>query len=331
MIASVGIIANPASGKDIRRLVAHGSVFDNEEKVNIVRRVLYGLAAVGVAQVLLMPESYGIGQRAAHGLPDLPDVAVLPMRPLFSQKDSQRAAEMLVAAGVGCIVTLGGDGTNRMVARGCGELPLMPISTGTNNVFPMMIEGTIAGLAAGLVARGAAPDAVPQVSRIEVFLDREPDTRPPDDIALIDAAIYAQRFIASRAVWETEHIRELLLTRAEPGNIGLSSIGGHLLGGTMPPGKGLFVRAGHGDRRVLAPIAPGLVQTVGVVDSRLLNPGDALRVAHDEPCVLALDGEREHELPAGRRCYLRLSSSGPRVVDPRAAIAAGVVGGYFCT
>ncbi|MDI9377286.1 MAG: ATP-NAD kinase, partial [Synergistota bacterium] len=31
----VGIIANPASGKDIRRLVAHGSVFDNIEKVNI--------------------------------------------------------------------------------------------------------------------------------------------------------------------------------------------------------------------------------------------------------------------------------------------------------
>jgi predicted polyphosphate/ATP-dependent NAD kinase len=35
-----GIIANPAAGKDIRRLVAHGSTFDNNEKVNIVHRVL---------------------------------------------------------------------------------------------------------------------------------------------------------------------------------------------------------------------------------------------------------------------------------------------------
>jgi predicted polyphosphate/ATP-dependent NAD kinase len=34
----VGIIANPASGKDIRRLVAYGSVFDNNEKVNIVKK-----------------------------------------------------------------------------------------------------------------------------------------------------------------------------------------------------------------------------------------------------------------------------------------------------
>ena len=42
-MTAVGIIANPASGKDIRRLVAHGSVFDNDEKANIVRRVLLGL------------------------------------------------------------------------------------------------------------------------------------------------------------------------------------------------------------------------------------------------------------------------------------------------
>ena len=46
--ALVGIIANPASGKDIRRLVAHGSTFDNNEKINIVRRVLLGLDAAGV-------------------------------------------------------------------------------------------------------------------------------------------------------------------------------------------------------------------------------------------------------------------------------------------
>lgn len=31
-MATVGIISNPASGKDIRRLVAHGSVFDNNKK-----------------------------------------------------------------------------------------------------------------------------------------------------------------------------------------------------------------------------------------------------------------------------------------------------------
>ncbi|MDA8212194.1 MAG: ATP-NAD kinase, partial [Clostridia bacterium] len=51
-MSTVGIIANPASGKDIRRLVAHATVVDNIEKVNLVRRILLGLQAVGVKQVL---------------------------------------------------------------------------------------------------------------------------------------------------------------------------------------------------------------------------------------------------------------------------------------
>ena len=39
-MTSVGIIANPRAGKDIRRLVAHGSVLDTQEKVYIVRRAI---------------------------------------------------------------------------------------------------------------------------------------------------------------------------------------------------------------------------------------------------------------------------------------------------
>ena len=52
----VGIVANPASGKDIRRLIAHGSTFDNNEKINIVRRVLIGLHAAGARRVRFMPD-----------------------------------------------------------------------------------------------------------------------------------------------------------------------------------------------------------------------------------------------------------------------------------
>ena len=44
----VGIIANPASGKDIRRLVAHATTIDNQGKVSIVRCALVGLGAAGV-------------------------------------------------------------------------------------------------------------------------------------------------------------------------------------------------------------------------------------------------------------------------------------------
>ncbi|MDF2569121.1 MAG: kinase, partial [Sporomusa sp.] len=59
-MGQVGIIANPASGKDIRRLVAYGTIFDNQEKVNIVRRLILSLAASGVKRIVYMPEYYGI-------------------------------------------------------------------------------------------------------------------------------------------------------------------------------------------------------------------------------------------------------------------------------
>ena len=57
---TVGVIANPASGRDIRRLVSGASVFDNGEKGNMVYRLMVGLAAVGVDRVLMMPAASGL-------------------------------------------------------------------------------------------------------------------------------------------------------------------------------------------------------------------------------------------------------------------------------
>jgi len=343
-VTLVGIIANPASGRDIRRLVAHGSVFDNDEKVNIVRRVLHGLEAVGVERVWIMPDDYGIGLKALDGLRLGLDVSHLAMAVTYSDEDSRRAAALMADGGAGCIVTLGGDGTNRVVARASRDVPLMPISTGTNNVFPTMIEGTIAGLAAGLVARGLADGAVRRAPRLDVIrarprrggedapgegADDAPADGAPDDIALVDAAVYDERFIATRAIWQASKIKEVVLTRAEPGNIGLSSIGAHVLTGDEPPGHGLYLRMGPGGQPVLAPIAPGLVTVTSVAERRLLGPGDEVVVRPEQACVLALDGEREIQLRAGAAVRLRLNPDGPRVVDARAAIELAARAGVF--
>ncbi len=54
----------------VRRIFGNkkGSVFDNLEKVNIVRRVVLGLETVGVNEVVFMPDYFGIGRRAMDGL-----------------------------------------------------------------------------------------------------------------------------------------------------------------------------------------------------------------------------------------------------------------------
>ena len=348
---SVGIIANPASGRDIRRLVAHGAVFNNDEKVNIVRRVLLGLEAIGVGRVLLMPDSFSIGLKALDGLQTGLDVSILSMYKTFSQRDSTQAAEVMAAEGVGCIVTLGGDGTNRAVAKGCSDVPLMPISTGTNNVFPTMLEGTIAGMAAGLVTCGLADEAVRRAPRLDVFREKvntsdsvadrsqfdsvegaaqtSGDTPTPDDIALVDVAVYDERFVASRAIWDASKIKELVLTRVEPGSIGLSSIGAHAPIRVDSSEHGLYLRLGQAGQSVLAPIAPGLLSEVSLAEFRPLGPGETVTVTHQQPCVLALDGEREIELRQDTTVQLQLNPNGPRVVDARKAIDIAARAGVF--
>ncbi len=329
---SVGVIANPASGKDIRRLVAHGTVFNNNEKVNIVRRLLLGLEATGVKRAWIMPDSFCIGKKALDGLDLGFDASILPMPATFSCEDSTQASARMVAEHVNCIVTLGGDGTNRAVAKASGDVPLMPISTGTNNVFPTMVEGTVAGIAAGLVACGLANEAVHKVPRLDIFCV---DSRQaghsdvPDDIALVDAAIYDEQFIASRAIWDASKIKAVISTSAKAGTIGLSSIGAHILGENGSSERGLYLRLEPGGQEVLAPIAPGLIRRVSIAEYRLLSPSEEVILVRREPCVLALDGEREIELKADAAVRVRFNLNGPNVINARRAIEVAAKAGIF--
>jgi predicted polyphosphate/ATP-dependent NAD kinase len=61
----VGVVANPASGRDVRRLVTGASVFDNAEKGAMVHRLMAGLGATGVDRVVMMPAGSGVSQRAS--------------------------------------------------------------------------------------------------------------------------------------------------------------------------------------------------------------------------------------------------------------------------
>ena len=329
---SVGVIANPASGKDIRRLVAHGTVFNNNEKVNIVRRLLLGLEATGVKRAWIMPDSFCIGKKALDGLDLGFDASILPMPATFSCEDSTQASARMVAEHVNCIVTLGGDGTNRAVAKASGDVPLMPISTGTNNVFPTMVEGTVAGIAAGLVACGLANEAVHKVPRLDIFCvdsQQAGHSDVPDDIALVDAAIYDEQFIASRAIWDASKIKAVISTSAKAGTIGLSSIGAHILGENGSSEHGLYLRLEPGGQEVLAPIAPGLIRRVSLAEYRLLSPSDEVILSRREPCVLALDGEREIELKADAAVPVRFNLNGPNVINAHKAIEVAAKAGIF--
>jgi predicted polyphosphate/ATP-dependent NAD kinase len=319
-VTKVGIIANPASGKDIRRLIAHGSVFDNQEKVNIVRRVMLGLDAAGVEEVVFMPDYFGIGQRATDGVQFKLSTSILEMRIEASQDDSTLAARLMSEQGVGAIVTLGGDGTNRAVVKGIGEVPIMPISTGTNNVFPQMIEGTIAGLAAGIVAGGQIPREETTHRQLRLEIQRQGKGEQDAhmiDLALVDVVVYEENYVGSRAIWDMSKVREIVLTRASPSSIGLSSVGGGLFCARLDRQHGVYVQLGDGSGPVelTAPIAPGMVEKVHVTKYRLLEVGDCIPITV-KPSILALDGEREVLVALGDEATsVVLSGKGPLLID----------------
>ena len=95
-------------------------------------------------------------------------------------------AGLVMSVGVAVIIVLGGDGTSRAACKGARNTPLLPLSTGTNNVFPIMTEATVAGLAAGVLACGGVSvgEGCTEVSLLEVLVDDA-----PVDMALVDGTV----------------------------------------------------------------------------------------------------------------------------------------------
>src|SRR3954471_11138380 len=113
---TVGVIANPASGRDIRRLVAGASVFGNADKAGMVFRLLAGLGAGGVRRVLMLPAADGLSttlHRHLHARETVPTFAGAGPFPVLEEldvaldgtaRDSTVAVEQMLAAGVRAIV-----------------------------------------------------------------------------------------------------------------------------------------------------------------------------------------------------------------------------------
>ena len=64
----VGLVANPFSARDIRRVIANAASLQVTDRANIVLRVLACLGACGVSEVLAMPERGGIRAHVDRGL-----------------------------------------------------------------------------------------------------------------------------------------------------------------------------------------------------------------------------------------------------------------------
>ena len=297
----VGLIANPVSARDIRRVIANAACMPIADRANIVLRVMAALRACGVPRVLMMPENGGIRRHLTRSLKhenklghvDFPSLHYTDTSVTGAVEDTFAATQAMVQEGVKAIIVLGGDGTHRAVAKHCRQIAIAGISTGTNNAFPEQRESTITGLAVGLAVTGKIP------SEIAVFPNKmlkvEKNEGEISDIAIVDVAVTTERYIGARALWRSDNFRELFVTYADPEVIGLSAIAGLL----KPVGRhepfGLHVRMQSSDTAktiIRVPIAPGLIRPVGVLDFEDFPVQEPIYLS-PKSGMIALDGERE--------------------------------------
>ena len=130
-------------------------------------------------------------------------------------------------------------------------------------------------------------------------------------------------------------IFEVFLTRAEPGSIGLSSVGARLMPLSLSDEGGLYYRIGRdgetlgeNSTSVLAPIAPGIISRVPIDDWRTVGMGERVSV-ESRNCTVALDGERSFSVNAGQFIDIEVQRDGPPVVQVDVALELAARRGVF--
>src|SRR5262249_6755676 len=138
-------------------------------------------------------------------------------------------------------------------------------------------------------------------------------------------------FVGSRALWKTEGFRELFVTFAEPGGIGMSSIVGFLapVKRTSPYGRRVvFGRRDSAPTLVMAPIAPGLIEPVGIQRVETIDLGMPMQLTVSTGSI-ALDGEREITFSAVDSISVMLRNAAFRTIDIAACMAHAAAQGSF--
>jgi hypothetical protein len=307
-VVRLAICVNPMSGRDVRRLAARATNMTHEAKRDVVARVAAGAEAVGVTDIYVAREPFRIATLALEHMNLKARVHVIDHPLTNDARDTEAAIAAYVEAGCDTVVSLGGDGTNRAITRTAPHVNLVPLSTGTNNVFPQLLEPTIGGMVAGLAAAGRLPrDLLARRSKVL----RLRFSNGATDVGLIDAALLRDDFVGNFLPFDAQRLSRILLTRAEPDSVGMSPIGGFIDPVGAADDCGLLIEMGPG-RTFQAPLSPGLFREVSVKSHTRIPLGMPVVF---QGGVLALDGDRDHKLADGFSVQMTIERNGPWVFD----------------
>lgn len=277
--------------------------------MDIVARLAIGADQAGVDEIYVVKDPFRISTTALEWLNLRAEVHVLEIKYRHDETDTVQAIEAMLQQGVAAVAALGGDGTHRVIARTAPDTTLIALSTGTNNVFPIQVEPTIAGLVVGFAAEGLIADDRLKPRCKVLHIDCSTGS---EDVALIDVVVLKDDFIGNLRPYDPEKIEQLVMTTALPDAIGMSPIGGLVSPVEKNDPYGLHVQAGHGTA-LRAPIAPGYFREVNIRSATQIRYEQPIEVSG--ACILALDGDRMHRLNVGDRAVVRMRRDGPYMLD----------------
>ena len=317
----IAIIANPQSGKDIRRITSKASVFSNEEKVNIVERMLSVFNFFKIDEIYFLKDAFGIVEKAFKKFKSPAfKITPIPIEYTFEETDTEKGARFLNGV-VDIAIVIGGDGTSRAFVKGLNlenPIPIFPLSTGTNNVFPVICESTTEAIA--IVSYLLLKDKCKDLLKREKILEIKYGDRL--DFALIDAVFSKEQFIGAKAILHPEDIIAVFTTTSQFKNIGLSTIPAPFYPSKRSDPFGSFAILGEG-KGAFVPIAPGKIEEIHIKEAGFLEENKPYRINLDRGTV-ALDGERKIEIFNETEFHIKLSAKGPWVLDIEKALDCAI-------
>tara|TARA_B110000438_G_scaffold297750_1_gene344659 strand:- start:70 stop:1050 length:981 start_codon:yes stop_codon:yes gene_type:complete len=306
--STVGIIANPLSGKDIRRLVASASVVSTHAKANELVKLYSGLVSEGIKKIVVMPDLSDITKRSREKFNDQVETEILKTTVIDHEETTIQAAKEMERRKLGCVVIFGGDGTCRLASKFLANTPILAISTGTNNLFPKKIDGTVAGMVVGKFYNlKNKKDYCFKEQKLDIYINKK-----YKDSALVDAVISDIPYIGSKAIWNMDNVKEMFISKVIPEGIGFSSIAFHLTKKQDLINQGIYIN--FNDSRspmiIKAPIAPGKIEEVLINKWKIFDSNDLIEIALKSGTI-ALDGERTIEFSISEKPSVKLNLKGP--------------------
>ncbi|HIG42363.1 MAG TPA: hypothetical protein EYQ14_17755 [Gammaproteobacteria bacterium] len=313
LVNRLGIIVNPMSGRDVRRVAAKASISAHHDKQQQLTRLVLGALAHGVDEIYLANEPFRINVGAVENLPDRNKVKILDFPLTHSDKDTALVTTKMWDEGCRVFIVLGGDGTNRIVAKTRPDAIVLPLSTGTNNVFPLLMEASVAGAAAGLIAskRLKFENHCLRCKQLHISINGA-----IKDVAMIDAVLLKDDALGSLLPFAPEKLSQLFLTRADPASVGMSPIGGYLIPCSAEDNFGVRISCDQIEQNqsVRVPISPGLYGDVPISDVEKMEIGQTYQC--QAPGILAFDGDRSIAVTEDDLVEITIRRDGPWIIDP---------------